>query len=138
MSKLKLKKAHFLTELNCCLLDLFSDEDKVKEEACAYRISQVLSDTPPEATSDDYPYEVMSKGVRLNTIFAPLFNKGELPFMSKREADDLCAKDIGYEKKYGLPVRIYRDSSGITIRAFTPSGEVFVLDCFAGDLELEK
>ena len=137
MRKLKLKKAKLLTNINTYQPSILDSQEKQAEEACQHRITILLSNTPKGATSENYPYQIVEDGVRLHDVFLPLFG-GKVPIMSKECSDELCARHIGYDGRSGYPVRIYRDSIGIVIKAFSPYGEVLIMDCFTGNLELEK
>ena len=138
MSRLKvLKKDEHEGNINSYQPHIFDDEKTREREACRYRASVLLSDTPKGTSIEDYPYVTVENGVKLHDVFLPIFN-GKIPVMSKESADELCARHIGYDGRSGYPVRIYRDSIGIVIKAFSPSGEVLIMDCFTGNLEREK
>ena len=132
MKKLKLVKAQFYENTDSVQLSLTWDTEKVKKETGRFRINQILSDTPPGSTRDDYPYHVVSGGVMLHPVFKSLFPEGDVPVMSKEEADRLCASEFGFDKKSGCACRITTGDEEIEIVVYPPNDTPYLMDCFTG------
>ncbi len=66
MPKPKLAKAKLLENINSFQPSILWEQKTVGKEAFIYRVNQVLSDTPPGATPEEYPYYTVSGGVMLH------------------------------------------------------------------------
>ncbi len=137
MPKPKIAKSKLQENIDSFQPSILWEQKTVDREACIYRVNRVLSDTPPGATPEDYPYHTVSGGVMLNSVFKSIFPKGKIPVMPKHEADRLCAMDFGFDKKSGYPCRIFKNENKIKIVVYPENGTPYTMDCFTG-LRAEK
>jgi len=139
MKKFSLRKAEGpLPDLRGLQLSMNDDAESRLARIQQYRIDQVLSDTPPESTIEDYPYRTVEGGVIPHKAFSPLFKNGKSPLLTKEKADELFSSILGYDKKSGFPVRIYQNGNDIAIQAYSPTGEIYFMECSTGQLESSK
>jgi len=118
------------------LPSLFASREEQRFDACRYRASRILSDTPPETDIDTYPYKKHSDGVELHHVFQALFPDGKIPFMSKEEADRLCDTQIGYDRATGYPCRVLKHGAIFTIKVYPAINSApYIMDCFTGGRE---
>ncbi len=129
----KSKKIDTLPHLNgyqSSIADL-EDEEAYRGKRCRYRILKLLSDAPSNASPESFPYRIVNDGVVLHDVYAPLFKNGEIPIMTKNEADMLLRADIGFDKERGCPVKIKRlINNTVQIDIYLPTGEIVTVDCF--------
>ena len=137
MPKPKLAKSKPLGNIDSFQPSILWEQEIVNREACRHRKKCVLSDTPPGATPNDYPYHTVLGGVMLNSVFKSVFPEGKIPVMTKYEADTLCAMEFGFDKKTGYPCRIFQNKSEVEIIVYPENGTPYPMDCFTG-LKAEK
>ena len=123
MKKLKLVKSRPLEHREGYQTSVVEDNEKGYFD---YRVDRLLSDTPPDATPDTYPYSLKIEYAIPHEIFRSVFSDS-LPKLVKEEADRLFSTSMGYDKKTGLPCRIHRTDKKVTIEAFPQDAAPYVL-----------
>ena len=129
MAKFKLKPPCLLENLEGQQSSLLDTAEEIEEAKLRYRILRLSSDVPEGATPGNFPYREADGKVLLHEVFTPLFPE-DIPLMERSEADKLLSRDIGYNSKSKMPVRIYRSSDGTVnqIVGYSQTKKAYLID----------
>jgi hypothetical protein len=133
MRKLKLAKAEVLENIDSFQPLITWEKEVVRKEACIHRTNQVLSDTPPETSPDNYPYLLVSGKAVPHPIFDPL----KIPILPRGAANLLFATEVGFDRKSGFPCRIVKNDDVVKVIVYPENKLPYIMDCFTG-LKKEK